>query len=229
MADFPDDFFRQEDSEQSGGGGTGSGGDAIPGTWGYGGGGAGGGPGGDPGDETDYISGYWTHDDEEEPEEDKNIPGEWKSVKVNFPFLKVSEKKSLLLHDNFLLLGQLLCPNDPQLVIFLSPDVWMRHLDCVLLRLSNSRSFSKSLDEDKRKINYWIDWGVPGKFDVSLRWQSGHYKYSEISQMRVFLFGIELGWIKIPISNYLTVARIEIKKDYTVYVNYRKGSLRTVV
>ena len=64
----------------------------------------------------------------------------------------------------------------------------------------------------------------PGRFELHMRWQGGHYDYSKISAVRIMVYGVDLGWVTLPLSRWMRVATVDVKDDYTIYVNHIKGS-----
>ena len=139
-------------------------------------------------------------------------------------YLKLSESGYLLKHDNYLLTGTLHCRIAPQLIIWIGTDNRYDHRDCVLTSLSPIRRYKRDDLKDwieqpqKSILAYRIDW-MPGEFEVRLKWQSGHYPHASIGNMRVALFGIDLGEQVIPIGSWRNVATISIDEDYKITIN----------
>lgn len=182
-----------------GGGGQGGGGNAD---WEYGEGG-----GGDD-DETDW--------------------GVNPDHKISLPYLKISASGFLLADaDKRMLTGSLQCYLPPPVLIFLGSCVDKKHIDCALCKLSDpERPFSLKRDSGKMLVSGTFSWAHSGTFELLAKWQAGHYNHAEISQMRFVVFGIDLGWLTLPLTQWISVARIEIRTDFTVYVNDIKGSLK---
>lgn len=57
------------------------------------------------------------------------------------------------------------------------------------------------------------------RLQVQARWQGGHWKHAQIREMRFFLFGIDLGWMTIPLGNWKTVATITVDNTFHINVN----------
>ena len=66
---------------------------------------------------------------------------------------------------------------------------------------------------------------APGSYEISARWQAGHYDYAEISAARIMIFGVDLGTVTLPISRRIRIAKIDVLEDLTIYVNDIRGSL----
>lgn len=177
--------------------------------------GAGGSWGGSGGSSGDDDWGTTPGDDDDD--------GEW-GGQGNIEYLKLSESDYLLKQDNHLLTGTLHCKIAPQLIIWIGTDNRYDHRDCVLISLSPVRRYMRDALTDwidkppKSIIAYRIDW-MPGEFGLKLKWQSGHYPHASIGNMRVALFGVDLGEQVIPISSWRNVATINIDEDYKITIN----------
>ena len=222
-----EEFYRDEhpQEEEPGSGGSGGGSSQDWGeSWGSGGGGGGGGSsGGNWGYGWGSGSGSSAGDDDE-------MEAEWggeEKEKIPVPILKRASGGFLLTHGNFLLHGLDHCEKLDQIFIFIPPDADIRHLDCALFRITDAkRALSATADSAKRMIRLYAAWGRPGRFQLELKWQRGHYNHAECGQMRVNAFGIELGWRTFALSRWSVAADIRIMPDYTVTVNNIKGKLR---
>ena len=152
-----------------------------------------------------------------------DVNGEWDG-RGNVEYLKLSESGYLLKADNYLLTGTLHCRIAPQLIIWIGTDSRYDHRDCILAQLSPVRRYKKDdLKEwieqpPKSMLAYRIDW-MSGEFELKLKWQSGHYPHSSIGNMRVALFGVDIGDIVIPLTSWKSVATITISEDYEILVN----------
>ena len=203
--------------ESWGSGGGGGGGGSSGGNWGYGWGSGAGSPAGD----------------------DDEMKAEWggEEILFNVPVLKTSKSGYLLSdHAGILFSGDLQCLLDPPLVIRIADgDEAEKHLDCVLAKLSDPfRTFTLEVprEEDRREqdkganILYGsFSWARPGKFNLLMRWQGGHYDYAILHDMKIEVYGISLGWVTVPLSAWREIATVEITEKYLVYVNHLKGRL----
>ena len=148
---------------------------------------------------------------------------EWPDDEHSMPFLRLDGQGLLRLDPGGRILrGTRSCFVASSLIVYLAKDA-RTHSRCVLCkssapeRMITLKSASDFLYEDFEPR--------PGRFELHMRWQGGHYDYSEISAVRVMVYGIDLGWITLPLSRWMRVATIDVKDDYTIYVNNIKGSI----
>ena len=67
---------------------------------------------------------------------------------------------------------------------------------------------------------------MPGEFELKLKWQSGHYPHASIGNMRVALFGVDLGEPRLSrIGSWRNVATISIDEDYKITINGLYGTI----
>ena len=101
-----------------------------------------------------------------------------------------------------------------------------QHPSCIDFALTNGRNFSRYSNTDTGKYSCcYVVGGGPGKFDIKLRWVSGHSPYPEIKDMQVWAFGISFGnrgYSKAN-SDYTRVASVEVRKTGQVLVNGRNA------
>ena len=139
------------------------------------------------------------------------------------PFLRLDGQGLLRLDPGGRILrGTRSCFVASSLIVYLAKEA-RTHSRCVLCkssapeRMITLKSASDFLYEDFEPR--------PGKFELHMRWQGGHYDYSKISAVRVMVYGVDLGWVTLPLSRWMRVATIDVKDDYTIYVNNIKGSI----
>ena len=73
----------------------------------------------------------------------------------------------------------------------------------------------------------YVSWARPGKFELQIKWQRGHYNHAECGQMQLVVFGLNQGWNVMPLSCWKKVAVIEITPDHRVYVNDIRGKINS--
>lgn len=200
-----------EESEESGG--------CSWGSWTDGdGGGGGGGGGGNWGAETP----------ETDPEEE--MP-EWaeETELFNRPFLKTCPDGSLLTDgvSPELLTGSLICVWPPQLLIWLSGEEANSHARCLIVRCSRTLELNSGNNTENGgpAFSGFFDWINPGKFELSAKWQAGHYDYSKINSARFAAFGVDLGYRVLPLQNFVRVMTVTVTENYEIYVNDIRGTL----
>lgn len=224
-----EEYYRDEYPDGGGpGGGETGGGDENP-DWGesWGGGSGGGGSGGDGGG----IHGEWGGDPPEgqpDPPDDEPEWGGDEPEKVNLPLLKVSRSGRLLRRGNYLLHGSLTCKLKPQILIYLPHESNATHLDCALYRITDpARTIYAETVASSRLKKFYVSWARPGKFELQIKWQRGHYNHAECGQMQLVVFGLNQGWNVMPLSCWKKVAVIEITPDHRVYVNDIRGKINS--
>lgn len=181
-----------------GSGGNGSGDGGLSGGWGGGGDGGGGGGG---------LSGGWG-----------DVPDN-----TSYRYLKTSESGYLCCAGGRILTGTLTCLRIPALIVHFETDGDNDHSKCALFILTDSRKTSFKAVETKRETmtkiyGYWNF--KPGKFMLRARWQGGHYDYGAIWSMRIIVYGVDLGWRRIPLTRYADIASVEITSESRIYVNH---------
>lgn len=209
-----------EDPGDGGGGGSG----------GSGGGGGGWGPGGGGG-------GSWWYpgsgsEEPEEPEPPEAEPEEDDEDPENAKILKRSHAGMLLrCASGHLLLGDLTCDPDPHLRLWIRGEGCEDHKQCVLWRLSGGRAAfdcPQPETEDQAEGSALVLckhlFLQEGDFTLDLRWQGGHYDHAKVGEMRILLFGVELGWKVYPLS-WITAATVRITQEGKVFVNGIEGTL----
>ena len=144
--------------------------------------------------------------------------------KLNLPFLKRSLRGSLILDSNGRLLsGSLSCRIAPPVAVFLEGADHRRHLDCVLLKLS----------DPQRTLTVGITSGrITGRFapvpsgvlSLSAKWQAGHHDHAILNSARILIYGVDLGWLTLPVAQWREVARIAIDDDLRITVNDIRGN-----
>ena len=233
-----DDCFIRNDMKPE----TGESGSIGSGGWGGGGGRSGGSGSGGGWDGNDWGWGGGSSDDS-----GSGIDwGWWRNGSGGAPFLRMSERGALRMENGRLLAGKQSCSFPALLGYFEDyPDrdkeaedykaSLLDHRDCVLCSLSDSErqfSFHPKLnvpDPEEplyKNLRFACDiaWN-PGMFSIRVRWQSGHGEYSALNRMRFVVYGVDLGWMQIPVSDWLPVAIVRITNGYQVYVNNLKGRL----
>lgn len=99
-----------------------------------------------------------------------------------------------------------------------------QHPSCIEFKIEGRGYSSASFDSNSYSAAYKVDPGA-GKFIVKIRWQSGHSPYPEISDMKVWCFGVFFDSRKYPKAdsysdkNYATVAIVEVSEIGEVKVN----------
>lgn len=202
------------------GGGGGSGGGSGPG----GGGGSGWGPGTGDGGGWYYPDSGEEPDGPEGPEEEPE-----ESAPENGKILKRSGAGMLLrCASGHLLLGDLTCNPDPHFFLWIRGQGCEDHTQCVLWRLSDGRSAfdAEGAEEEPaegvlRILRKYI-FLQTGRFDLLVRWQGGHYDHAKVGEMRIMLFGVDLGWKVYPLS-WITAATVQITQEGKVFVNGSEG------
>ena len=222
-----EEFYRDEHPQEEEPGSGGSGGGSSQ-DWGEGwGSGGGGGGGGSSGGNWEYG---WGSGSGSSAGDDDEMEAEWggeEKEKIPVPILKRASGGFLLTHGNFLLHGLDHCEKLDQIFIFIPSGADIRHLDCALYRITDAkRALSATVDPENRLIRLYVAWGRPGRFQLEIKWQRGHYNHAECGQMRVDAFGVKLGWSTFALSRWNVAADIRIMPDYTVTVNNIKGKLR---
>ena len=130
-------------------------------------------------------------------------------------------KNVLMRHNGFLLRGTSSCLTVPPLLISGLPQEHQTHYSCLCFRWEG-----KLLQLKKSGAWYYHFLDIPltgGIYTLSGKWQAGHYDYGEIYRVRIFLFGVDLGMVHLPLLKYATVAVIT-KSDGGLTVNNFKGS-----
>lgn len=192
-------------------------------SWGLLGGGTGGGSGGGGGSWAEVEQG-------EEPEEEKP---EWaedeKTELFNRPFLKTCPDGSLLTDGVFpeLLTGSLICVWPPQLLIWLSGEVANSHARCLIVRCSRKIELKQTNPEEEGTPHFrgFFDWIAPGEFELSAKWQAGHFDHAKINSARFAAFGVDLGYRVLPLQNFVRVMTVTVTENYEIYVNDIRGTL----
>lgn len=162
------------------------------------------------------------------------------------PFLRVSEQGLLRTHGGKLLIGSISCAVPALLGYFCEyperdpedEDFQASRLDhraCVLCELDDpDRAFRlhRSLDipdaDDPlyENLRFACDASFrPGEFRFRVRWQSGHADYDTLNRMRFIVYGVDLGWQQIPVSDWCDAAVVRINERCEPYVNNIRGSI----
>lgn len=216
--------WEESDDHVSGGGGGGGGGGA---------GGLGGGAWWDGGgSETGGGTGpEWVYDD--------------LSVKSDYTALRISAGGRLMQDDprGLIHCGRL-CPYIPPLLVYIrgeSDEVDVqKHRRCALIRLVYLDNCGRYLyddapvdvsgmgpgdgdNEEKDGIPAYVG-GFPlcepeEKLEVYARWQGGHWKREDVRDMRIFLFGVDIGWSVVPVDNWKRMATITVDETFHIRVN----------
>ena len=189
--------FWDEQISDSPGGGGGSG-------WGGGGDGGGGGSG-------------WGGSGGDKPP----TPPQWSEV--SFPLLKINTD-GLLLTDwesSHLLIGSISCTVEPHVIIQLNGRNGNSHCNCVLWRYSGDNQLQFSGDYA------YLSHLRPGEYSFEAKFQSGHWDYSEISGARFIVFGVDLGFLSLPLreGQYRKIFTVQITEGLVIYVNNIRGSI----
>ncbi len=68
---------------------------------------------------------------------------------------------------------------------------------------------------------------IPGKYKIQLKWQAGHWKYEEIRELRLNLWGVEANWTAYPktVDSWKTAFEVEITDVYEVFVNGQRADI----
>ena len=179
--------------------------------------------------------GIWTYppDEEEEetpPPEAEVVEEEWENEQV----LKRSPAGNLLrCASGHLLLGDLTCDPGPHFLLRIRGGGCAGHAQCALWTFSAGRpSFEAEppAEEDEEDTAEEVlvccrhIFLQAGKFSVFLRWQGGHYDHRTVREMRITLFGIDLGWKVYPLD-WITAADVLITPEGEVYVNGIRGTI----
>lgn len=203
--------------QPDGGGDDGDGSGSGGGSGGSGSGGSGGGGRWD----------YWWDDPDGGDGGDDEQPGggkpEWSDDEPSLAFLRLDNQGFLRLDPvGRILRGTRSCFVASSLIVYLAKEA-RTHSRCVLCkssapeRMITLKSAADFLYEDFEPR--------PGRFELHMRWQGGHYDYSKISAVRIMVYGVDLGWVTLPLSRWMRVATVDVKDDYTIYVNHIKGSI----
>ena len=209
-----------------GGGGTGGSGGGS-GSGGGGGGGVGGAWwGGTGGSGTDAPA--WVYQD--------------LSVTADYKSLRISAGGRLMQDDprGLIYCGQL-CPHIPPLLVYVRGDCedseLQRHHRCVLIRLAYLDNCGRYLYEEAPVDVSGIETNASaaaeeiayiGRFPLCepeeqlalfARWQGGHYDHRLIREMRIVLFGVDLGWSKVPVDDWRQMAQITVDETFHIRVN----------
>ena len=136
-------------------------------------------------------------------------------------FLRLDDRGFLRLDEpDFLLGGTRSCLLAPEIIVFLQEEARF-HMRCILLRLGeNTLSLQSASNYSFARFE-----PAPGSYEISARWQAGHYDYAEISAARILICGVDLGTVTLPLSRRIRIAKIDILEDLTIYVNDIRGSL----
>lgn len=192
------------------------------GSWGGLGGGDGGSEGGIPTGDGDWDGGWGGGDG---GGVDGGMNGGWNgALKPSYRYLKTSESGYLCCAGGRILTGTLTCLRIPALIVQFETDGGDHdHSKCALFTLTDSRPVSLKKIETEREMltrifGYWNF--KPGKFLLRARWQGGHYDYGAIWSMRIIVYGVDLGWRRIPLTHYADIASVEITTTGKVYVNH---------
>ena len=219
-ANVPAEITPEWEEPGSGGGAGGGGGP------GGGGGGGGWGPGLGGGGGWYYPG---SSEEPEEPEGPEEEPDE--SAPENGKILKRSGAGTLLRCDSGgLLLGDLTCKPDPHFLLWIRGQDCEEHTQCVLWRLSDGRSsfdaegVEENPEEGVLRILRKYIFLQAGRFDLLVRWQGGHYDHAKVGEMRISLFGVDLGWKVYPLS-WITAATVQITQEGKVFVNGVEGKI----
>lgn len=239
-----EEFFRQENPSEGGGGGSDIGGNGGNGPYGWVDGGGGGGWIG----ESNWGDGGGNGGESENPPD-------WGDDRINQPFLRslagylIVDKK-----DGMLLLGSLPCGIPPSIVVRgidnfprdeegEPKDTLEAHQDCVLIKLEPidppDHDAAKRLRDDGEYEDMepledvmrtdWLSFCDPGSYTVSLKWQAGHHDYSICNQLAVDLWGITTGFRQFPLTagNWMKVFSVTVTDEFSVIVNQQPGNVRS--
>lgn len=166
---------------------------------------------------------------EPEPEPEPESP-EWDTepAGANLPLLKTCPDGSLLTDgvSPELLTGSLICDWPPQLLIWLYGKDAKKHARCLIVRCSRTLTLSSGKAKNGgAALAGNFDWIQPGTFELSAKWQAGHYDYAEINTARFAAFGVDLGYRVLPLGDYVKVMTVHITDNYEIYVNDIRGAL----
>lgn len=108
-------------------------------------------------------------------------------------------------------------------------DPW-DHRYCLIFRSSDKivwRLVDLKTDFLTERFHFagFFDWTRVRDLTIAVKWQSGHYDIAENNAVRLVIFGIDLGWVTIPLkSDYTELATVMIRED-SVTVNSLKADL----
>ena len=166
-----------------------------------------------------------------EPSEPESPEAETVSEPENGKILKRSDAGMLLrCSSGHLLLGDLTCSPSPHFRLWIRGEGCAAHTQCVLWKLSDGRAvFEAKGPEDEpeegavRILEKFI-FLQTGRFELQIRWQGGHYDHARVREMRIVLFGLDLGWKVYPLD-WITAADVLITPGGEVYVNGIRGTI----
>lgn len=175
-----------------------------------------GGGGGDGGSGGPGGSGWGGGDSNKPP-----IPPQWSEV--SFPLLKINTD-GLLLTDwesSHLLIGSISCTVEPHVIMQLNGRGGDSHRNCVLWQYSGDNQLQFSGNAA------YLTHLRPGEYSFEAKFQSGHWDYSEISGARFIVFGVDLGFLALPLreGQYRKIFTLQITEELVIYVNNIRGSI----
>lgn len=147
----------------------------------------------------------------------------WHPGLFSAAILRKNKFQFLLRKNGMLLMGTTPCGMIPGLLISGLSRENKNHYACMVFRLNGRIVQLYGVD-----LYAYSFLNVPlkeGTYTLTARWQEGHYDYSKLNKVRIFLFGVDLGFVKLPLLKYTTVAVIT-KTATELTVNNLKGSYR---
>lgn len=240
-----DEFFKNEvpdappEKEPSGNWGNDGHGGSIGGG-GFGGGGGGGGGGGSD-------NGDWGNDGPGDDPEDEKEP----DPEIYAPFLKSFAFNVLAVDKTgHLLEGNHDCKPYPSIVLWARGK--FKHEDDTVTARDHARCILTRIVEDEDSSGHAVAWSkpighpvheedeestpivvgnvkcwIPGKYKIQFKWQAGHWKYEEIRELRLNLWGVEANWTAYPktVDSWKTAFEVEITDVYEVFVNGQRADI----
>ena len=212
----------------SGGGGGGGGGWWDGGGWGWGLGGC-------------WWEGYSSSDPAPPEWQKPEKPGPEKDLLA----LRTDAAGRLMVdRTGFLIACQQLCPVTPTVRIYLRGENCEEHTECCQCNLVYTqlhplvnypdrtltydlwpRDFSGEREDKPAYLGVFPAPDPGEKLAVSVKWQSGHHDIGKVSDMRIVLYGVDLGWHTVSRATWRTVAVVTVDEWRHIKVNGLAGKL----
>lgn len=164
------------------------------------------------------------------------------SAKADYDALRSSAGGRLMQDDpRGLICCAQLCPYIPPILVYIRGDEGENtaaHSRCVLIQLAYRDNCGRYVYENvpldaigfagewEKKEGATVAWfggfllcEPEESVDVFARWQGGHFDHKTIREMRIFLFGVDLGWRVMPLNGWKRVATVTVDETFHIRSN----------